>query len=207
MSPVYTICGWGGIIAQMPSNIKKVTCCKWGSFQSATKTSSLLSHSGYSMMHGCPTLNANHLHINITKSSIMQLLWCLQMPLRYDHKHYLAIFNDLYPGLLLGTPQGQLAVVVIKAFKVERSLGWYSSIRELHRACTNLILRTWNSSSFIHFHASDNCSTASCSVMCCSAATGPSRVSKKNRDTHSKMWVLKWEVNRGWFSKTFRLLR
>jgi len=63
------------------------------------------------------------MHINITKSSIMQPLKCLQMLLRYDHEHYLAIFNDLYPGLLLGTPQGQPAMVVIKAFKVKRSLG------------------------------------------------------------------------------------
>jgi len=46
------------------------------------------------------------------------------MPLRYDHQHFLAIFNDLvYQGSLPGTPQGQPAVAVIKAFKVERSLG------------------------------------------------------------------------------------
>jgi len=68
---------------------------KMGLFPVSYKTSSLLSHSGYSMMHGCPTLNANHPHINITKSSVVQLLQCLPMLLRYDHQHSLAIFNDL----------------------------------------------------------------------------------------------------------------
>jgi len=59
MSPVYIICGCGVyVIAQMPSNIKKVHLLQVRLFPVRYKTSSLLSHSGYSMMHRCPTLNA-----------------------------------------------------------------------------------------------------------------------------------------------------
>ena len=80
----YIIFGWSGVIAQIPINSRKTTCCKWASSQSVTKTSSQPSHSKSSMMHRCLTWNANLRHINITRSSSALLLLYFQMPLRYE---------------------------------------------------------------------------------------------------------------------------